>query len=993
MKKRFFTVFMAAAILALNVMVSMQASAEGDAVKTLDNGFLRIELSDNAFAKDTARTFTFTASESGTYALFALKNNGASTATVQVSDGTTTIAGFKHYCVQNYSAQAYVRFYGKQTQNDNTSETVSPAGNFSLEAGKSYTVSLQFSENSTVRYIDVRRLELPVLSDKVALSPSDWINANVGTVHVDQQMSGARCSVPEGYPLVGDYTSSKLASPVKTFRGVYFTGSKYLKYTLDVKTAGYYTFTPSLSIFNNSNMVSLYANGLDDTDKVGEICYLKDSDTGVVSKPFPAVYLNAGANDIYFRNISGEGYFDGLTAERTDALTVNAEGATVLALNEYASVTSQEHVSVGSNIEYTANGLVSGQSKALKFLAGADVTYTFDILEAGTYSVLLEAKSAVNGIHAYFDGDTQDDTDTMYLSNAASSQMTKQMPWTLVSGKELTAGTHSLKLSFTVDTEIWQICVKRTDIAVKPTEKAVIAARYDFVDYASGNDWWSPAGQARQGNTLNIAGSTYFNIIACNKLASDHVFVTYKINVEETGWYDMNLYLSGTAGMGLVWSVYTDGSATAAGTATFTTAAAITKHPFDNAVHFTAGTHTLTFQKTKGGQADTRLFAVEIEKVPAGAVDVAAGEKTKIPFAAAVSSSGTSVSGTDVAFENNGFAEFQLNILEQGDYMFFLTSTQGDRGSAQAIVDGVNKTDPMYAATGTTPAFIDKREMRIVKDSVTLDQGEHTFRLEYTNGGVFSKLEIRKIDKTLSPSGITRFGAREYKAGKIGNQGWWFGYQIWGSQFTVDGETYDNAVFHSGVDFTYALNVEKAGFYNVRLLLNNDNSGDAKTATGIKLSVDGAAPSNSISYPCPLDAYTAQTFDETVYLPEGYHTVQVIAANPAAGTTRLGAVEFEKADSQNAVIINASAGTCTFDFDLTAPTEGVAVMAVYSGEELAGVVTVPVTAADTAVSANVPYTGGQPDSAKLFVWNNLTDVTPLIKNITVLNTDVNWIVK
>ena len=68
-------------------------------------------------------------------------------------------------------------------------------------------------------------------------------------------------------------------------------------------------------------------------------------------------------------------------------------------------------------------------------------------------------------------------------------------------------------------------------------------------------------------------------------------------------------------------------------------------------------------------------------------------------------------------------------------------------------------------------------------------------------------------------------------------------------------------------------------------------------------------------------------------------------------------------------------------------------MAVYSGEELAGVVSIPVTEEDTAVSETVPFTGGQPDSAKLFIWNNLTDITPLVKNITVLNTDDNWIVK
>ncbi|HBL82052.1 MAG TPA: hypothetical protein DD391_05560 [Clostridiales bacterium] len=991
MKKRFFTIFTAAAILVLNVMISMQISAEGDAVKTLDNGFLRIELSDGAFAKDTARSFTFTPAESGTYALFALKNNGASTATVQVSDGSSAIASFTHYCVQNYSNPAYVRFYGKQTTSDTISELVTGENNLALEAGKLYTISLSFSENTTVNYIDVRKLELSILSDKVSLSPSDWIDADVGTVHVDQQMSGGRKAVPEGYPLVGDYTSSQLTSPVKTFRGVYFTGSKYLKYTLDVQTAGYYTFTPSLSIYNNSNMVSLYANGLEDSDKVGEICYLKDSDTGVVSKSFPAVYLNAGANDIYFLNLSGEGYFDGLTAERTDVLTVNAEGSTFLALNEYADVTPQENVSVGSASSYTANGLVGGKSKALKFLAGTDVTYTFDILEKGTYSVLLEAKSAVAGINAYFDGSTQNDTDTMYVTNGASSELTKPMPWTLVSGKELEAGTHSITLSFAVDTEVWQVCVKRTDIAVKPTGKTVIAARYDFIDYVSGNDWWSPAGQVLQGGSFNIAGSTYYNIIACNNTSG--ALITYKVNVNETGWYDMSLYLNGSAGKSLVWSVYADGSDAASGTATFTTAAAVTKHPFDNAVYLTAGTHALTFKKTSGVQADTRLFAVELEKVPAAAVDVAASGKTKIPFAAAVNSSGTSISGADVVFESNGFAEFKLNISEKGDYMFFLTSTQGAPGSAQAIVDGVNKTDSMYAETGNLAAHTDKREMRIVEDSVTLDQGEHTFRLEYANGGVFSKLEIRRIDKILSPSGITRFGAREYKTGNINNKGWWFGYQVWGDQYKVDGETYDNAVFHSGVDFTYALNVEKAGFYNVRLLLNNDNSGDAKTATGIKLSVDGGAASNSISYSCPLAAYTAQTFDETVYLPEGYHTVQVIAANPAAGTTRIAAVEFEKADSRNAVMINASAGTCTFDFAIEAPAEGVVVMAVYSGEELVGVVSIPVTEEDTAVSETVPYTGGQPDSAKLFIWNNLTDVTPLVKNITVLNTDDNWIVK
>lgn len=995
MKKRFFSIFTAAAILVLNVMLSLQVSAQGDAVKTLDNGFMRIELSNSAFTKDTARTFTFTASESGTYGLFVSMNRSAATAAIKVTDdaSSATVADFTHYCVAINGSNTYARFYGKKTTADNTSESVSAEGNFSLETGKSYTLSLQFSESTTVKYLDIRRLELAVTADKVSLSPSDWIDADAGTVHVDQQMSGARNNVLTDYPLVGDYTSAQLASPVKTFRGVYFTRDKQYKYTLDIKTAGYYTFTPSLSIYNSSNTIALYVNGVEDTNKVGEVSYLKGSDTGVVSKPFPAVYLNAGMNDIYLKNTSGEGYFDGLTAERNSALTIRSEGNTVLALNGYTSVSAPENVSVGSAIIYTGNGLVANSSKSLKFAAGTDVTYTFDVLETGTYSVLLEAKSAVNGIAAYFDGSAQSVTNAMYVTNAASSQMTQSMPWTLVSGTELSAGAHSLKLSFTVDTEIWQISVKRTDIAVKPAGKTVLAARYDFTDYVSGNDWWTPAGQVRQGDTYNMAGNILYSIIACNKLGTEGVYISYKVDVEEAGWYNMNLYMKGAADKNLVWSVYTDGSDTASGTATFTTAASVTQHPFDGAVYLTAGTHTLTFKKTSGSQADTRVFAIDIEKAPVGAVDVAVSGKTIIPFSSAVESSGISVTGTDITFESNGYAEFKLNIQEKGDYMFFLTSTQNAAGSVQALVDGVNKTDEMYAQTGSLATNLSKKVMRIVKDSVSLDQGEHTFKLEYTSGGVFSNLEIRRIDKTLSPSGITRFGAREYKSGNISNSGWWFGYQVWGSQYTVDGETYDNAVFHSGVNFTYALNVEKAGFYNVRLLLGNDNSGDAKTTTGIKLSVDGGAASNSMSYPCPLTTYTAQTFDETVYLSAGYHTVKVTAANPAAGTTRLAAVEFEKASAQNAVILNTDVNTCTFDFDLTSPAEGVAITAVYSGKELVGVVSTPVTAEDTFVSVNVPYTGVQPDSAKLLVWNNLTDVIPLTEKIAVLNTEENWIEK
>ena len=80
--------------------------------------------------------------------------------------------------------------------------------------------------------------------------------------------------------------------------------------------------------------------------------------------------------------------------------------------------------------------------------------------------------------------------------------------------------------------------------------------------------------------------------------------------------------------------------------------------------------------------------------------------------------------------------------------------------------------------------------------------------------------------------------------------------------------------------------------------------------------------------------------------------------------------------------LNEANSQCTYNVALS-ETDGTVIVALYSGSELVGIDTQTVTSAQNKVSGTVAYSGEKPEYAKIFVWSDLKNVTPLLKPVTI----------
>jgi len=186
--------------------------------------------------------------------------------------------------------------------------------------------------------------------------------------------------------------------------------------------------------------------------------------------------------------------------------------------------------------------------------------------------------------------------------------------------------------------------------------------------------------------------------------------------------------------------------------------------------------------------------------------------------------------------------------------------------------------------------------------------------------------------------------------------------------------------------------VEKDGWYDVDwVVTNSTNNGHLSV---VQLQVDGKAilqnnknvVTGGISYPASQYYPTGQ-FKTRTYLTAGDHLVTMNAAQIATYTNNYYGIKynadylaFTPVETTEGVTLDESTKTATASVALPGSFTGKVITACYAGDELVGVAAKDITA-EGILTTSASFTA-TPDTVKVFVWSDLSSVTPLTVNKT-----------
>ncbi|MBQ4088039.1 MAG: hypothetical protein IJC78_07335 [Clostridia bacterium] len=186
--------------------------------------------------------------------------------------------------------------------------------------------------------------------------------------------------------------------------------------------------------------------------------------------------------------------------------------------------------------------------------------------------------------------------------------------------------------------------------------------------------------------------------------------------------------------------------------------------------------------------------------------------------------------------------------------------------------------------------------------------------------------------------------------------------------------------------------VEKDGWYDVDwVVTNSTNNGHLSV---VQLQVDGKAilqnnknvVADGISY-LASKYYPTGQFKTRTYLTAGDHLVTMNAAQIATYTNNYYGIKynadylaFTPVETTEGVTLDESTKTATASVALPGSFTGKVITACYAGDELVGVAAKDITA-EGILTTSASFTA-TPDTVKVFVWSDLSSVTPLTVNKT-----------
>jgi len=618
---------------AYGIFVEEVPDYDPDAVQTIvidkapvkvDDVLTRFEFVDPIEVSSTSNKYqmNFTPTVTGEYAVFLTNNTSvANDLNIAVSDSDGTEV---YNVTKTLKNNSYIRFGDSQY-------TAIP-----MTAGEAYTITLSGATNAiAISYLDLRCVNaLPIPEEgKFMISPSDYSATTIGSAHMSQQFNAIDYKNAD-YPLLGDYMSSKLASPRSRTTTIHLGDSAIVTYNLNVAKAGAYQFTiPNLTTYPGSakkEQVAMYVNGGEYDIKGWE-----GSATDIV---FDACNLSEGLNVISFKNLTVPYVGDNGTTVKGDQvgsyvraiLVEPVESAnTTVAVSASTEKDTPVPIAKATAVSGAFNYNTSGYYEAG---AGASVSFDLNVEEKGMYSVYVNALIPQQGVNITIDGEDR----TSYAYEDKKQKENVSASYTATHDKklsypvELTAGKHTVTLTFKNGlgwkdnaitqitdednflSKLYKVWVRRVDLTASETETVYLRS-WDFVSESyldEANETSNCAGwlfphQYNQGGNVtigNFSGSR--NIVFINGATA-----TYRINAPKAGYYTITAYIGVTAGNENTFTVTAGGknyTGSHVGTGKGDAGAAVT------GVFLTKGANDVTFKAPAKCNGTMRMFGISV---------------------------------------------------------------------------------------------------------------------------------------------------------------------------------------------------------------------------------------------------------------------------------------------------------------------------------------------------------------------------------------------
>lgn len=514
--------------------------------------------------------------------------------------------------------------------------------------------------------------------------------------------------------------------------------------------------------------------------------------------------------------------------------------------------------------------------------------------------------------------------------------------------------------------------------------------------------------------------------------------VTYKVVAAKAGWYDIDVTAAASpTGRALDLRLSVNGARVATRRYTASQGSEVLKFPAvwlnegENDLLFLELTSALYFQKLMFTSLGTECSDTPTAIAPTGETDVELINAHAVSgvsnYAGGFKAKAGHYSEQDITFSETGYYNFYTYMkAHQASFKVLVGEAQAD-GTVASYTDVTSEgyTDKTQANLNSAGrGWSSEGYLRLLMYNARLFEAGKTYRVRIefltidpstykVNTGfvvdanyeafVGAPLTVKRTDGVISGTETTyisgwdaipnsRWGWITWTPVEQAYQGIPSGYD---SVFCVDGSStaeqsqksskLRNVLFLKGNnnEYYYNLKVKTAGLYNIALFAD---SGTATSTTNtFTYAVDSAAEQEKTitDDSTPLTA----PFDVTsVYLTEGDHTVMVKPQAASGGTWRMYGLAVSPVN-ETYIALDEENSLCTYNVQLSEIT-GEVIVALYSGNELVGVATSPVTEAQTKVSGTVTYTGTKPDYAKVLVWSDLENIVPLLDAVTIENT--NW---
>ncbi len=682
----------------------------------------------------------------------------------------------------------------------------------------------------------------------------------------------------------------------------------------------------------------------------------------------------------------------------------------------------------GNTLEFSAEETSSCEAQVLEsgfirlhmqdteFIGGETYKFPVTIAEDGEYTLFLykEGTESNNFKVTFEQGGT---VKTLANGGTASSAYTyNYVRANSRSGESpasvaLTAGDWILNITPAANALVDYIDIRATVFPITGAAQAIYPS--DFNSFTGGVGESSYVNGQMSKTLAKVSGYRYIGDYANEALAAPFAgdrqihfdngkSLTYKLNVKQAGTYRITynhyFYLANaqtiTEAKKATVTVQAGGSEVGVKSYTYSVGGTTIKtNPTDTVleVPLAAGVQTLTFTTDVAG---SYLCHLTIEKNPGSYNDKVVSVDNTLTRIEADSTNNAISAGSARSFDFtvpvDGKYNFYAHIGNAAMNMNVLLKNL-DTGDMTTIYDGtlsvINPVKLRRLGMGQTPAIAltanTKYRLYLTPDTdisvpfidvmhVTLPvNGKTAISPQYYSATNITDAQINCNDqqnKIKPESGYTLVG--NFLSSNLAAQsGFNTGYAV-------------TPHISNKKNFTYTLQVEKAGVYQIQVDAGSF-AGSYTDNEMMEISVDGITESAKYTR---TDQGVERLTGPSVYLAEGTHTL--VLNNPDGGKAGFYLHQILVTPVAGAgVEVNGNSAIVSAYLDES--YTGLAMIALYSADnELVGLAKQSLTGGDY-VSANLTLSG-TPAMAKVFVWNGLDSVTPLMKSLEVTKESSNW---